>query len=428
MYDMDDKQNLHNRDTNIQTEEKQLSNINLFFAAYGNFLASTFFICRYFLKEKNLFGYIALGVSIVILIMIYVVSYSKACLKNKKIWTYISLCADRVSPFNPVLLLIGICFAINANVVTTVLWIMIDILQLISYVEEFRKSFPNFGVLFVRRIWSCIKNNMALIVTFLLAILFGWLWFIAPEGNRYAELWLNLSAGFIASFITITVIDRILKNQKETNERPLRQAMYRDIQLFTSRFVLLWQEMYLHSVTERANMKVEELFEPSTIEIIRNSLDLSCMANTYPKQNWFSYIENARKDLENKGQKILSKYTNIAEPEALQAIHYLITDSAYLARLSIIEQMRMINEREHLLSITLLGNYTMNPKDIDLLMVSQLFEWCRSQYEKLHETSKDTTDLIMPIPYQLNFESSQTKADSTITEEKLCTMRDESQQ
>lgn len=422
---MMNEQNSKDKDECNQKAEKQLSNINQFFSAFGNFLNGIFCISQYFLTGKPLFGYITLGIVAIIGMVTYGISYSKVSLKNDKLWEYITRCANRLGPLNPVFLLLSIIFALNSSFETIMIWIMMELLQLWLYAFEFRKKFPHFGSVLIHKTWSWARSNIALIITFLLAIVFGWLWYISPENNRYADLWLNLSAGFIASFITISVIDRILKKQKETNERPLRQAMYRDIQLFTSRFILLWQEMYLHSVETRTNMTVENFFKPSSIEIIRNSLDLSCMANVYPEQTWFSHIENTRNDLESRGQKILTTYSNIAEPEVLQSIHYLINDSAYLGRLNLIAQMHGYDVREHIPRPTLLASYTLEPKELDLRMTSQLFAWCHTQYEKLRGKSKDTTVIVMPIPTQLDFQTYHTKVTSAITTEKLNRMANE---
>ena len=419
---MADKQELQDKDARNRMAERKLSNINLFFSAFGNFLNGIFCISQFFLTGKPLFGYITLGIVVIILAVTYGTSYSKASLKNERLWEYIARCADRLGSMNPVFLLLSIIFALNASIETIVLWIAMELLQLWLYVFEFRKEFPHFGSTVIRKTASWIRKNIALIITFLLALTFGVLWYVSPENNRYADLWLNLSAGFIASSITISVIDRILKKQKEADERPLRQAMYRDIQLFTSRFISLWQEMYLHSVEARTNMTVEDFFSPSSIEVIRNSLDLSCMANVIPAQTWFSHIENSRKDLEDRGQKVLTTYANIAEPDVLQAIHYLINDSAYLGKLNLIALTYGHDVHEHIPRPTLLRSYTLEPKELDAAMTSQLFNWCRTQYKKLHETTKDTSVIVMPISTQLDFQTYKTPVTSAITEEKLSKM------
>ena len=160
-------------------------------------------------------------------------------------------------------------------------------------------------------------------------------------------------------------------------------------------------------------------FEYISIEKIRNSLDLSCMANVYPEQTWFSHIENTRKDLESRGQKILLTFSNIAEPEVLQSIHYLINDSAYLGKLNLIAQMRGYDMREQIPRPTVLANYTLEPKELDYRMTSQLFDWCCTQYEKLHGTTQNNTVIVMPIATQLDFQTYNTKVTSAVTEEKL---------
>ncbi|WP_129724225.1 hypothetical protein [Xylanivirga thermophila] len=88
-------------------------------------------------------------------------------------------------------------------------------------------------------------KNSALLITIEFSILFLILWLCFADEILLEDLWVNLLSGFIASISTITVIDNILKKQIEEDNLPLKLAMYRNVQLFVSRLISLWQEMYV---------------------------------------------------------------------------------------------------------------------------------------------------------------------------------------
>ena len=409
-------------DPKQQVAEKRLSHINIFYSAFGNFLTGLFCIAQYFLTGTPFFGYITIGILAVIFIPTYYFTHAKISIKNEPLWDYFTSCANIIGELNPIFLALGIYFSLNACLEYTILWIAMEIAQISFYIIALKKHYPNWGKKLCAAVFKWFKSNIALIITVVLSIVFFVLWYIAPPENRFADLWLNLSASFIASSITIAVIDRIIKKQKAQNEKPLRSAMYRDIQLFTSRFVSLWQEMYLHSVEDRVNMSVEELFSANTINAIRGHLDLSCNANVLPKQTWFSHIENSRKDLVERGEKILSMYSVVAEPEAIQAIHHIITDNTLLGRLDLIALIHRHDTANHIPRPTILASYTSEPDDADSIMISQLFSWCRKQYSLLHEAKQDNTVDLFPIPEALNLGDTKGTPSSAITAEKLSSM------
>ena len=409
-------------DPKQQVTEKRLSHINIFYSAFGNFLTGLFCIAQYFLTGTPFLGYITAAILAIIFIPTYYFSHAKMSVKNESLWDYFTSCANIIGELNPIFLALGIYFSINACLEYTIIWIVMEVGQIILYIIAFKKHYPNWGNKLYTAVFKWLKTNIAFIITVLLSITFFVLWYINPQENRYADLWLNLSASFIASSITIAVIDRIIKKQKEQNEKPLRSAMYRDIQLFTSRFVSLWQEMYLHSVEDRVNMSAEELFCTDTINIIRGHLDLSCNANVLPKQTWFSHIENSRKDLVERGEKILSMYSGVAEPEAIQAIHHIITDNTLLGRLKLIALIHGHDTVNHIPRPTILASYTSDPADADSIMISQLFSWCRKQYNLLHEAKQDNAVDLFPIPDTLNLGDAKCNPSSAITAEKLNSM------
>jgi hypothetical protein len=140
------------------------------------------------------------------------------------------------------------------------------------------------------------------------------------------------------------------------------------------------------------------------------------LPNVFPTQNWFTYINDYRNDLVKRGEKIISAYLSIAEPEIIQSIHYLINDSFYVGNLSLILKTRSYDLENHIPRPTLLCCYTAEPKNVDQEMVAQLFSWCREQYEKLHDTSKKGIIDIYPISEKLTIINPSTSPTSFISE------------
>lgn len=405
---------------NAQIAEHKLKNINLFFAAYGSFLTGLFSIFQYFFAQYKLFVIISAISGLCILGITYFLAYSRWATTLHNFWIYIEKCADSVGVLNPIVLAISIILTVTQSFEFLIICIGFTALHFIIYVIAICKSLNKNKKPVIKICLNWFKRNIALLITALFAVVSFALWFLASEQHDFADLWLNLLSGFISSMITIAVIDRILKKQKDKNEIPLRKAMYRDIQLFTSRFISLWEEMYVQSTENRVELSVDTLFSFDTIDSIRNNLDLEGNPNTDPPQNWFTYINSCRNDLVTRGEKIITSYVSFADPGIIQSIHYLINDSFLIGNLSIMQQVHSFDLANHIPRPSLLTFYTPDPtpSDADIEMVSQLLSWCRAQYEILHDDTKQTTIDIYPIPNKICIINPTKPPSSIMTEER----------
>ena len=259
-----------------------------------------------------------------------------------------------------------------------------------------------------------IKKNTALVITICFALITLFLWFFSTKNYNFSDLWLNLSAGFIASICTIAVIDNILNKQKIKNEEPLRLALYRDIQLFTSRLISLWQEMYVQSNEQRDNISVNELFSEENISAIYDSLDLEGEPNVISKQNWFTYISSNSEDLIKRGNRILDRYPGFAESELFQSIHHLVNDSPFVGALTMMNKLRMHDVSDKFPRHPLLRCYTIEPNDRDYSSINSLFRWCREQYLKLEKVG-----CVYKIADKVVVINSNTPPNSVMTEQKM---------
>lgn len=266
----------------------------------------------------------------------------------------------------------------------------------------------------VKKIIAWIMNNIALVITTCFALVTLVFWFYSTETHDFSDLWINLSSGFIASICTIAVIDYILKKQKAKSEEPLRLALYRDVQLFASRLISLWQEMYVQSNEQRDNISVNELFSEENISAIYDSLDLEGAPNVIPKQNWFTYISSNSEDLIKRGNRILDRYPGFAEPELFQSIHHLVNDSPFVGALTMMNKLRMHDVSDKFPRHPLLRCYSIVPNDRDYSSINSLFRWRREQYLELEKVG-----CVYKIADKVVIINSNTPPNSVMTEQKM---------
>ena len=382
--------------------ESKIKNINLLFAAYGSFISGLFSILQYFFHQYNAFNTISLYCAIFLLLVVYFLSYSKWATKFYSFWDYISVSANLIGILNPFMLALSIILSVTRDWGILIACILFESVHLVIYIIAIEKSNIKIKKLCKKVLQSC-KSNLAILITVLFAIISLVLWLLSTSERKVSDLWLNLLAGFISSLITITVIDRIIKKQKQKDELPLKKTMYRDIQLFTSRFIYLWKDMYEASCNECPELSVVDLFTEEKIENIRSNLNLKKYPNITPKQNWFTYLLNCKTDLVTRGEKIISAYANTADPKIIQAVHYIINDGQLLGNLSVMERIYAYDLQNKVPRPPLLIAYTPPINTTDFDMIHQLFDWCYAEYEKLKSSSQNDIVDIYAIPKALTF-------------------------
>ncbi len=228
-----------------------------------------------------------------------------------------------------------------------------------------------------------IRNKpLSITVAFAIGAFIGWV--VCSERLNLGDLFLNLLAGFIASILTISIIDHILKCEHEKNTLPLKLSLYRDVQLFTSRIIGLWQEMYVQSIESRSEIAIEELFSENTINAIYDCLDLEGKPNVIPAQDWFLYIDNNLSEIQKCGEIILDRYISVAPPELLQSIHHLISDSAFAGfGLKVLNRVRAFDLRKRIPRLPMLRAYAIFPSERDFAEIDNLLKWCNKNYDEL---------------------------------------------
>lgn len=276
------------------------------------------------------------------------------------------------------------------------------------------KNVCKWGKGIIKKMCKWVENNVGLSITIILACVSLILWICSVGKMDFSDLWINLTAGFVSSICTMVLIDNTLKKRKEKEEVPLKLALYRDVQLLTSRFIYFWRDMYEKSNIESKTLLMDELFSEQELRIIYENLDLEGYPNVLPKQNWYTYLDRTLDDFEQRGKDILHRYVSIAEPELLQAIHYLINDSAFVGQLMVIRRVRNVDIKDGMPRIPTLHNYSNIPTENDCNSIKVIFKWCRKYYEKLKDEGQ-----VYEIPHQVSVTGGNLETKTIISKEKI---------
>lgn len=234
-----------------------------------------------------------------------------------------------------------------------------------------------------------IKRNIPWLITALCTFVSFVLWLVFQNHPNLTSLFINLTAGFFISTFSICIIDRILENQKKQEIKPLKKALFRDVIQFKRELVDVWSEMYQQSIVERTSITIEELFSKDIIYSVFQHLDLEGKPCLFPYTNWYEYLNCSCDNMKIIGNKILDFYANIAPPELLDTIHYLVNNSVFTCGFIKLAIARREYEIENNIpSRSMLTTYTTLPRDKDYLEVRKLLAWCKEYGKKLYGDPK----------------------------------------
>ena len=391
---------------------------NTLFSIYSSLGLTLFCLAKHLWGASQYFIPSAILIISSIIIWMCYLSFSARFTSNSLIWNYLSNCSNVSVILNfAEIFLCAHWLSLNSHADILLLNLLL-IIHIYVYFHMFKKYFPSYHTSIINKICNWCKLNTALVIIIAFTIATTIVWYYCPKESAFADLTLNLLAGFISSIITIAVIEKIIQRQKERNEKPLKEALYRDVQLFTTRLIGIWSEMYAQSTAERENIPVAALFTAECITKIYHTLDLEGITNTVDKQNWFTYLYNGSKDLVDRGRKICTDYFAIADPELIHTVHYLITDSVFLGLFHLIAEGYAADIQLHIPRPTLLQCYLPEPVSNDYDAVIQLLAWCHHQYDVLHDDS-DQRKFILPILTNINILNPHVPPSSIMSESKL---------
>ncbi|MBO3333424.1 hypothetical protein [Clostridium perfringens] len=227
-----------------------------------------------------------------------------------------------------------------------------------------------------------IKNKVYLIIIIftLIALI---VWRSDSNCGTLSDFGLNLFTELIGILITIGIVENIVKKQNKKNMLPAKAAMYREIQLFLSRLIGFWGEVYHNSVPGENPNTVTQLFSKESFENMGRYLNLNSNANVIPPTTWEQWFSSEGEDLYERGQKIMNRYYSNMDPEIFRYIHFLVDDSHFISTMKSISLIKSTDILTKVPRPQNLSAYYPMPDTEILDTVLKLFSWCETTYDEL---------------------------------------------
>ena len=241
-----------------------------------------------------------------------------------------------------------------------------------------------------KRIFIIIKNLIShlnlnnkiirlYIIMFFLIIIGLILWQFIP---CLEEFGLSFFTGMIGVFITIAIVENILKSIDAEKTVPLRLAAYEEIRSYLGKYIDFWASAYRDSVPDNPPDTIQDLFTEIEMEKICQNLYLdSNKPSVIPKMKYWDWIAQSAERFKENGDKILDRYVNCLDPTAFRYIHQ-ITDSGLILALRNILNMRKHYEDASVPRLPVLSTYA-KPMKTNLDDINGLIQWCEQQYKLL---------------------------------------------
>lgn len=223
-----------------------------------------------------------------------------------------------------------------------------------------------------------------IVILALLAVACFFLWKCSALGEEYREIWVNLLAGFIASFIMVVVIEQLLKLHEEQKKRPLLIAAYREVQMFVSRINVIWISACKQYVDNWMTISHDALYSDTTFSRILQGLNLEDAPENTLAQNWISYLDEKYNSINFLGNSILNRYITVLDPEVIYSLHRLVNDSELLGRLSDLKSMWELNKKMDVPNYNRLDKY-IKPDADDFSWMKDITKWCEDIYPKIKD-------------------------------------------
>lgn len=169
-----------------------------------------------------------------------------------------------------------------------------------------------------------------LVLLILLGIL---LWFKFP---KFDEFGLNFTTEMIGVFITVFIVDFLLKRREDERLLPNKIIAYQETSLLYNRFLSLFFELYNKTIKEIPPKDTISFLEANLIEKALYHADSNANANISPPQKLPNYIANSSIDLIERAEKILDKYSIYMDPKVTLLIHKCFVECVFISTLKML--------------------------------------------------------------------------------------------
>ncbi|MDO4921267.1 MAG: hypothetical protein Q4E64_05525 [Phascolarctobacterium sp.] len=238
---------------------------------------------------------------------------------------------------------------------------------------------------FLIKIAEFFTCNKLLIITLTIALVMLVICSLVFPNFDIQSLAINILASFIMACYSILIADRIVKQKATAELKPKRICLYREVQIFATRFLHLFEEMYGLSVGKKEDISSDKFFSVEVMTEIYALLNLETEANVCPRQCWRYYIINSAIQFRNDIDRILNVYGPFMESELFRALYRLSIESPLYSWANIMQQVYIYDLSEGFPRCPLLISYSPKFSTKDLEDIKYILSWCNREYQCLKE-------------------------------------------
>ena len=241
-----------------------------------------------------------------------------------------------------------------------------------------------------------IEENKTLLLILHFFILIGLvIWILIPTLEEFGQ---NFVSEILGVLITILIINQIIIIREEKRKLPHKFAVYDDIRMFVSSYMMFWQQAYQESVPEDDPEDIYQFFSDYGMGKIWTKLYLKSSPKSAVALSWYKLLIDYAKEIRDKGDNILTRHSQYLTPQIYRTIHQ-ITESQYLDVIKNMPKIKKYFQKYNIPVINVLETFAViKPSDKDYSAIISLYDWCETMYTELSGIDKTTTPVSRYIP------------------------------
>jgi hypothetical protein len=245
----------------------------------------------------------------------------------------------------------------------------------------------------VKQLKAWIVGNSPVFVSIVLMLITGLIYSLGFKPDLLG----NLFAEAIGIFVTVTLVDQLLRVADRKRTRAPRFAAYQEANNLLRTIGNMWANMVQVSL-DAAPQPEADLFSLEYINVVRNHLDLdSANTGSYPPYTWRKLLMDFSNDVEKRVDQIIQRYNTSIDPDlvaVLTRIENLVTFKLIFRHLDYV-QWKAETNKERSNALVFPANIEEELKavrELHKLLTRQSLEFCdvkgyRPPYDLLFRTA-----------------------------------------